>query len=259
MNRIEKLFSSKKQNVLNIYFTAGYPRLNDTAKIIQLLENAGVDMIEIGIPFSDSLADGPVIQDCNEKALHNGMSLKLLFNQLKDIHKSVKIPLILMGSLNPIFQFGIEEFCSKCKKTGVDGVIIPDLPMDEYKTQFRDMYKKYDLNGIFLITPETSEKRIRQIDRISKGFVYAVSSSSTTGVRNEIDRRQEKYFQRISEMHLFNPWLIGFGISNAKTFEQACQYSNGAVIGSAFVKALDEGSGNLENKIGKFINSIIQK
>lgn len=239
MNRIiQKIQQDKK--LLSIYFTAGYPSLNDTSKIIQGLEYAGVDMIEIGLPFSDPLADGPTIQTSSAEALRNGMNTELLFNQLKDIRNVVKIPLIIMGYFNPVLQYGVESFCSKCKEVGIDGLILPDLPLDEYNKDYRSIFEKYGLLNIFLITPQTSEARIREIDEESSGFIYMVSSSSTTGIRQGIKSSQTEYFKRISEMGLKNPQVVGFGISSKETFNAATTYSKGAIIGSAFIKMLKE-------------------
>jgi tryptophan synthase alpha chain len=239
-NRINQLFETKKENILSIYFTAGFPRLNDTVEIIQQLEQNGVDLIEIGIPFSDPTADGPTIQRSSETALKNGMSLKLLFSQLKDIRKSVNIPLILMGYLNPVLQFGVEKFCTACRETGIDGVILPDLPLEEYEEQFQQHFLKNNLHNILLITPQTPESRIRQIDESSDGFIYMVSSASTTGAGKKAEDFNHGYFQRIQQMNLKNPRLIGFGISDHDTFSSACRYAPGAIIGSAFVHALQQ-------------------
>jgi len=241
MNKIDKLFKEKKNHILSIYFTAGFPQLQDTVTIIQELESNGVDMIEVGMPFSDPLADGPTIQHTSEVALKNGMSIKLLFDQLSkaDLKKS-KAATLLMGYLNPVLQYGMEKFCKDASALGIDGVILPDLPMQEYLDEYKPVFEKYGLKNVFLITPQTSEARIRFIDEHSNGFIYMVSSSSTTGAKGEIQNSQEDYFKRIQGMKLKNPTLIGFGISDAKTFEKACEYANGAIIGSAFVKALGE-------------------
>lgn len=255
MNRLDKLFRDKQGNILSVYFTAGYPELNDTAAIIRYLEDYGADLIEIGIPFSDPLADGPVIQQSNDQALRNGMSLRLLFDQLKHIRKKAGIPILLMGYLNPVIQYGIREFCVKSNEIGVDGLILPDLPVDIYIKEYRDLFEKYKLSVAFLITPETSDKRVREIDHISNGFIYMVSSSSTTGIREDIETRQIEYFERIKNLRLRNPRLIGFGISNNSTFKRACEYGNGAIIGSAFIKALS-GKQDLEENIRAFINEI---
>lgn len=255
MNRINQLFQQKKNNILSIYFTAGHPSLSSTVEVIKTLEKSGVDMIEIGMPFSDPLADGPVIQDSSSKALKNGMSIKLLFEQLKDIRKEVNIPLLLMGYINPVYQFGIENFCKKCKEVGIDGVILPDLPLNEYQEQYQPYFEANDLRFTFLITPQTSPERVRMIDSISNGFIYMVSSSSTTGVKGSIADKQVEYFTRIKAMNLKNPLVIGFGISNRETFAHACNYANGAIIGSAFVRMLDE-SKQLAKDIEEFIGGI---
>ena len=254
-NRINQLFEQKKENILSVYFTAGYPNLNNTIEIIQELEKNGVDLIEIGIPFSDPTADGPIIQKSSETALKNGMSLNLLFEQLKTVRKSVNIPLILMGYFNPVFQFGVEQFCQNCAEIGIDGAILPDLPLDEFKLKYKSFFKKNKLHNILLITPQTSIGRIEQIDAASKGFIYMVSSSSTTGVGKKVDDFQQDYFQRIQQMKLRNPRLIGFGISDKETFQNACKYAEGAIIGSAFITALSTKI-NIEESIANFVKSI---
>ena len=238
-NRIQKKLGEDKK-LLSIYFSAGYPNLNDTVSIIQDLEKSGVDMIEIGLPFSDPLADGPTIQKSSTIALKNGMGTDLLFNQLKDIRKTVSIPLIIMGYFNPVFQYGVENFCKKCKEIGVDGLILPDLPLDVYKEEYEPIFKKYNLINIFLITPQTSDARIREIDDASDGFIYMVSSASTTGAKQGLGEEQQAYFERIASMNLKNPQIVGFGISNARTFEQATSTAKGAIIGSAFIKILSQ-------------------
>jgi tryptophan synthase alpha chain len=255
-NRINQLFLDKKNDILSVYFTAGYPKVNDTTAIIRELEKNGANLIEIGMPFSDPVADGPVIQHSSHQALQNGMSIKTLFDQLHGIRQQVKIPLILMGYLNPVLQFGMENFCIKCAETGIDGLIIPDLPLDVYQEEFREVFEKYKLHNILLITPQTSEKRLHEIDEASNGFIYMVSSSSTTGVKNKVSDFHSDYFERIQKMQLKNPRLIGFGISNRETFENACRYAQGAIIGSAFVKAL-EGEATLEEKIAGFVNRLL--
>ena len=237
MNRIQKRLKEDKK-LLSIYFSAGYPALNDTVEIIKKLENSGVDMIEIGLPFSDPLADGPTIQESSTQALKNGMHTELLFEQLKDIRKSVSIPLILMGYFNPMLQYGVEAFCQKCKEIGIDGFIIPDLPADVYHEEYKAIFEKYELLNIFLITPQTSDERIRYIDSISEGFIYMVSSASTTGAQSGFGDVQQNYFKRISDLNLKNPQIVGFGISNKETFLQATTYAKGAIIGSAFIKHL---------------------
>lgn len=238
MNRIDKLFKEKKNNILSVYFTAGYPHLESTPGIIRTLEEAGADMIEIGIPFSDPMADGPVIQKSNETALRNGMSLRLLFDQLKDIRKDVKIPLLLMGYLNPVIQFGIENFCRKCRETGIDGVILPDLPPLIYETEYQPVFNNYNLYNILLVSPQSSPGRISAIDKISRGFLYIVSSSAVTGSGKNFTEDQHSYFRRVNELNLNNPCLIGFGISNHEIFNEACQNARGGIIGSAFVKII---------------------
>ncbi len=238
MNRINKVFN-KKKNLLSIYFTAGFPEINDTLKIIEELDKSQVDMIEIGLPFSDPLADGPTIQKSSEKALSNGMTTNLLFNQLKDLRKISEIPVVIMGYFNPILQYGIEKFCSNCKDVGIDGLIIPDLPADIFKKNYKNIFDKNKLNMMFLITPQTSNDRINLIDDLSKGFIYMVSSYSVTGAKDSFDKYQIEYFKRIKKMNLSNPLLIGFGISNKKTFQSACQNSNGAIIGSAYIKYIE--------------------
>lgn len=255
-NRINQLFEKKTENILSVYFTAGFPHLNDTVQIIQELEKNGVDLIEIGIPFSDPTADGPTIQHSSELALKNGMSLKLLFEQLKDIRKSVEIPLILMGYFNPVLQFGIERFCKKCKETGIDGTILPDLPLDEFEENYKEIFRRNNLHNILLITPQTSEKRIRKIDEASNGFIYMVSSSSTTGAGKKVEDFHQDYFERMKQMNLKNPRLIGFGISDSSTFRNACKYANGAIIGSAFVKSIDKEL-TLEKSISFFVHQIL--
>jgi tryptophan synthase alpha chain len=255
MNRINKLFQQKSGNILSIYFTAGFPSLDTTAFIIKTLTKAGADMIEIGIPFSDPMADGPVIQKSSDKALKNGMKLTLLFQQLQDIRKEVTIPLLMMGYLNPIMQFGIENFCRKCREVGIDGVILPDLPLDVYLEEYKPVFERYGLLVIFLVSPQTDEKRIRLIDKVSHGFIYMVSASSTTGAKKGFSHVQIDYFERIKGMKLRNPKLIGFGISSRETFSIACRYAQGAIIGSAFVKAV-EGAGDLEERIKRFCQRI---
>jgi len=252
MNRInQKLGEDKK--LLSIYFTAGYPSLNDTVSIIQNLEENGIDMIEIGLPFSDPLADGPTIQASSTQALKNGMTSEVLFDQIKDIRKTVSIPLIIMGYFNPIFQYGVEAFCKKCQETGIDGLIIPDLPVNVYHEEYKSIFEKYGLLNVFLITPQTSVDRISFIDSISNGFIYMVSSASVTGAKTGFGDEQTDYFKRISEMKLKNQQIVGFGINNNETFTQATKYAKGAIIGSAFIKHLT--SKGVE-KIDVFVNSI---
>ena len=252
MNRINQKLSEGKK-LLSIYFTAGYPNLEDTAEIIKRLEDSGVDMIEIGLPFSDPLADGPTIQDSSTQALKNGMSTAKLFDQIKSIRETVAIPLIIMGYFNPILQYGVENFCKACRETGIDGLIIPDLPVDVYHEQYKSIFDSFGLINVFLITPQTSEERIRFIDSVSDGFIYMVSSASTTGAKSGFGEAQATYFKRIAAMNLKNPQIVGFGISNYHTFQQATRYAQGAIIGSAFIKHLGK---NGKETIDAFINSI---
>ncbi|MDR3261991.1 MAG: tryptophan synthase subunit alpha [Tannerella sp.] len=240
MNRITQLFETQKEGILSVYFTAGYPAPEQTQAILEALQSQGVNMVEIGIPFSDPMADGPVIQHAATQALRNGMSLRLLFEQLKDIRQTVRIPLILMGYLNPVMQYGFEAFCRSCKAVGVDGMIIPDLPFAEYRAEYKATADKYGLKVIMLITPETSEERIRLIDEHTNGFIYMVSSAATTGAQNAFDEAKQAYFQRINGMRLKNPRLVGFGISNKATLDAAVSNSSGAIIGSKFVQLLGE-------------------
>lgn len=246
MNRINQkiqennLPDGKAGKILSIYFTAGYPALNDTVKIIQDLEKNGVDLIEIGLPFSDPLADGPTIQASSTAALKNGMTTEILFDQLKDIRQSVSIPLIIMGYFNPMLQYGVEAFCKKCQEIGIDGLIIPDLPVDVYHEEYQAIFEKYGLINVFLITPQTSDERIRFIDSVSKGFIYMVSSASVTGAKSGFGQEQQDYFDRIASLSLANPQIVGFGISNSETFQAATKTAKGAIIGSAFIKHLTE-------------------
>jgi tryptophan synthase alpha chain len=256
MNRIDKLFHSKKERVLSIYFTAGFPKLEDTLSIMQAIESAGADIIEVGVPYSDPIADGPTIQDSNQIALDNGMSLKKLFEQLQEMRQSVSLPVVLMGYLNPIIQYGMEAFCKKCQEVGVDGLILPDLPMQQYLDEFKEVFNKYDLRNTFLISPQTSEKRIREIDTHSNGFIYMVSAHSITGARTGISEDQIVYFQRVEAMNLKNPRLIGFGISDSESFTTASKFGNGAIIGSAFIKKIKD-SQDLKSDIESYIQSVI--
>jgi tryptophan synthase alpha chain len=251
-NRInQKMLENKK--LLSIYFTAGYPDINDTVQIIEDLENSGVDMIEIGLPFSDPLADGPTIQESSTAALKNGMNTEKLFEQLKDIRKTVSIPLIIMGYFNPMLQYGVEDFCKKCHEIGIDGIIMPDLPLDVYQAEYETIFKKYGLINVFLITPQTSDERIRQIDAASDGFIYMVSSASVTGSKSGFGNTQTDYFERIAKMNLKNPQIVGFGIKDLETFEAATKNAKGAIIGSAFIKHL---TANGKKEIDSFIKKI---
>ena len=249
MNRINKLFQDSPKNLLSIYFCAGCPTLEGTANVIRTLERNGVHMIEIGIPFSDPMADGIVIQNAATQALRNGMSLRILFEQLRDIRSDVRIPLVFMGYLNPIMQFGFEAFCRKCVECGIDGVIIPDLPFKDYEETYKPITDRYDIRVIMLITPETSEARVREIDRHTDGFIYMVSSAATTGAQKDFDAQKQAYFKKIQDMHLRNPRMVGFGISNKQTFDAACANSSGAIIGSRFVTLLNEYEGDAEKAI----------
>lgn len=255
MNRIEELFSKKKQNVLSVFFTAGFPALNDTGAIALHLQQAGVDLIEIGIPFSDPIADGPVIQQSSKQAIDNGMTVKLLLKQVRELRKQVTIPIILMGYLNPVMQYGMENFFNDASNAGVDGLILPDMPFDEYETIYRQTMEKAGLRNIFLISPTTSEARIRKIDQATDAFIYAVSSTSTTGTKNGFQEDQLQYFQRLKSMNLKNPFLIGFGISNANTFSTACAYGAGAIVGSAFINMLRQ-SQNMQADIQNFVSTL---
>ena len=240
MNKINTLFQKKKREILSVYFTAGFPTINDTEEIILALQNAGIDLVEVGIPFSDPLADGQVIQESSTAALRNGMNLRLLFSQLDSIKDKVHIPLILMGYLNPVMQYGFENFCKDCKKTGISGMIIPDLPFSDYLNEYKPIADRYDLKIIMLITPETSDERIRLIDAHTDGFIYMVSSAATTGVQTQFDGKTLDYFRRIADMNLRNPLLIGFGISNKETLSAAFEHAAGAIIGSRFIRLLAE-------------------
>ncbi len=255
MNRINNLFQTKKQGILSIYFCAGHPTLEGTADTIKTLEKNGVDMIEVGIPFSDPMADGVVIQNAATQSLRNGMSLRLLFSQLHDIRKEVQIPLILMGYLNPIMKFGFENFCTKCVECGIDGIIIPDLPFKDYQEIYKPIADLYDIRIIMLITPETSEERIRFIDEHTDGFIYMVSSAATTGAQKEFNQAKQEYFSRIASMNLHNPRMIGFGISNKQTLESAMKNAAGAIIGSKFVTLYEE-TGNAEKAINKLYEAL---
>lgn len=254
MNRINKKLQDDKK-LLSIYFTAGYPNLDDTETIIINLEKSGADMIEIGLPFSDPLADGPTIQASSTQALHNGMSSEVLFNQLKNIREKVSIPLIIMGYFNPMLQYGVEAFCKKCQDIGIDGLIIPDLPIDVYLEGYQAIFEKYGLLNMFLITPQTSDERIRFVDSVSNGFIYMVSSASTTGAKSGFGNEQAEYFERIAVMNLENPQIVGFGISNNETFTKATKYAKGAIVGSAFIKHL---SNHGVDAMGDFFDTLLK-
>lgn len=241
MNRINQLFAQKKHNVLSIYYTAGFPNLEDTMPIAQSLEDAGVDMLEIGFPYSDPVADGPVLQESSKLALENGMSLQKLFDQLKTLRPQITIPVLLMGYVNPVLQYGVERFCASCAAAGVDGCIIPDLPLKEYQQHYQAIFEKHGLSNIFLVTPNTAEERIREIDHISNGFVYLLSSAATTGKALQVSENTSAYFSRIQGMKLKNPLMVGFGIGDKSTFHAACNHASGAIVGTAFVKTIKEG------------------
>ncbi len=255
MNRIQKVFAEKKNSILNVFYTAGFPTLENTKDIARCLQEAGADIIEIGIPFSDPIADGPVIQESNKVALDNGMTLKMLLQQVKELRETVSLPIILMGYINPIMQYGMEKFCRDAAAAGVDGMILPDMPMDEYLTEYKSIFEAHGLSNTFLISPTTSEKRIHQIDEATEGFIYAVSASSTTGVKKGFDPDQEIYFERLKSLNLRNPFLIGFGISDEQTFHKASEYGAGAIVGSAFITMLKE-SKDLNNDILEFVRKL---
>ncbi len=254
-NRVKDLFGQQRHELLSVFYTAGFPRLEDTPRIAGLLERSGVDMIEIGIPFSDPIADGPVIQESNTIALGNGMTVKKLLEQVREIRKTVKIPIVLMGYLNPVVQYGIESFCRDAANAGVDGLILPDMPAEEYRRAYRKFFDENNLTITFLISPTTSPERIRQIDEATNGFIYAVSSSSTTGAKLSFSKEQEDYFEEIRKMKLKNPFMIGFGISNRETFSLACLHGSGAIVGSAFISLLRT-STDFEKDILKFVTNL---
>ena len=257
MNRITEVFkNTHTNNLLNVYFTAGYPQLNDTTTVLQALQDGGADLVEIGMPYSDPVADGETIQQSNQQALENGMSVKVLFEQLQTARNTVTIPILLMGYLNPVVQFGIENFCKKCQEVGIDGLILPDMPMDVYLDDYKPIFEKYGLLNIFLITPQTSEVRIRQIDDVSEGFIYMVSSASVTGAQSGVSVGMEAYFARVNAMGLKNARLIGFGIKDRTTFQTACQHAKGAIIGSQFIRVLQENADNLPTAIAAFVQSV---
>ncbi len=255
MNRIDTLFQTKNRRVLNVYCTAGYPQLESTVPVMLALQEAGADIIELGMPYSDPIADGPVIQQSNMTALENGISIEKIFNQLQGFRQQVYLPVILMGYMNPVLQYGFEKFCQHAADNAVDGLILPDLPIYEFETEYGPHIRRYGLSFIFLVTPETSEERIRKIDELSTGFIYAVSSSSTTGKDTDISH-QSAYFNRLRAMNLRNPVLVGFGIKDKKTFDSATEFANGAIIGSAYIKAL-EGSHDVPATTKAFIQSIL--
>jgi tryptophan synthase alpha chain len=257
MNRITSLFNNtdNKQGLLNVYFTAGYPALNDTMRVLTALQQGGADLVEIGMPYSDPVADGETIQKSNDQALENGMSVKLLFQQLEGMRETITVPVLLMGYVNPVLQYGMENFCKKCAEIGVDGLILPDMPMDVYLNEYQSLFDAYGLLNIFLVTPQTSEKRIGQIDEVSEGFIYTVSSASVTGSQSGVSDHMESYFNRLNAMNLKNPRLIGFGIKDHETYKKASDYAAGAIIGSAFIRVLMESS-DLESDIIDFVKQV---
>jgi len=253
MNRIQQLFADKKENLLSVFYTAGYPELNDTLRIAEALEKAGADLIEIGIPFSDPIADGPVIQAASKTALDNGMNVGLLLRQVAEVRSKVRIPIILMGYVNPVLQYGMDRFCSEAAAAGADGLILPDLPLDVYTAKYKEIVEAAGLVNIFLISPTTSEARIRKIDEVSSGFIYAVSASSTTGAKTGFGAEQIHYFERLRSLKLRNPLLIGFGISGHDTFSQAGQYAAGAIVGSAYINMLRD-SADIAADTSRFVS-----
>jgi tryptophan synthase alpha chain len=256
MSRISELFKKKNKKVLNVYCTAGFPRLDSTLEVLTALQENGADLIELGMPYSDPLADGPVIQASSTKALENGMTISTLFSQLKAMRPSIGVPVLLMGYMNPVLQYGFEKFCASAAGAGVDGLILPDLPIYEFETEYGPVMKKYGLDFIFLVTPETSEERVRKVDSLSTGFLYAVSSSSTTGKNKEIND-QQAYFERLEKMGLRNPVLVGFGIRDKASFDAACLHANGAIIGTAYIRALENGS-SVAGATREFLNSVLK-
>lgn len=255
MKRIQEQFA-KQEQTLSIYYTAGYPNLGDTVEIAQALQEAGAGMLEIGMPYSDPVADGPVIQQSSKKALDQGMHLKLLFEQLKPLREQVHIPVLLMGYFNVVLQYGVEAFCKSCAEVGIDGCILPDLPFEEYELKYKPYFDAYRINNVFLVTPQTSEARIRQLDAGTEGFVYLISTSATTGGKMQLEGDTEAYFKRLADMQLRNPLMIGFGIRDKAGFQKACSYAKGAIIGSEFVKVLNA-PGDLKQNIKTFIKGIL--
>lgn len=253
MNAIKNIFQTKNSNILSIYFTAGFPNLNDTIAIIKELEKSGVDFIEVGLPYSDPLADGPTIQNSSQKALQNGINLDIVFQQLMSVKETNKTPLILMGYLNQMLKYGEQKFCQKVIECGIDTLILPDLPMVEFENHYKELFDSYGITNVFLITPHTTEERIKKIDEYTESFIYMVASSSITGAKGEISQQQIDYFDRIKRMNLKSNLVIGFGISDHKTYSRACEYANGAIIGSAFINFLEQSS---VLNIDEFVSSI---
>jgi len=257
MNRIVKLFTEKKKDILSIYFTAGFPRLDDTRSILAALQEAGTDLVEIGMPYSDPVADGETIQASNQRALDNGMTVARLFQQLQNFrNEGITLPVILMGYFNPVYQYGVEAFCRKCQELGIDGVILPDLPLDEYLAGYSGIFEQYGLLNIFLITPQTSDERIHQIDNASSGFIYMVSSASVTGAISGVNANMEAYFERVNNLGLRNPRLVGFGIKDRESFERSAKHASGAIIGSQFVRVLEAAENDLEKGIREFVGQV---
>lgn len=260
MNRIVSLFQNFNKNaetpgLLNVYFTAGFPELSDTIRVLRALQDGGADLVEIGMPYSDPVADGETIQQSNDRALENGMSVRILFDQLQGMRETITVPVLLMGYINPVLQYGIEEFCAKCAEVGVDGLILPDMPMDVYLDEYKSVFDAHGLLNIFLVTPQTSEARIRQIDEVSEGFIYTVSSASVTGSKSGVSGDMEAYFEKLDALNLRNPRLIGFGIKDHDTFVKASSHAAGAIIGSAFIRVLQQ-STDLENDIRTFVKEV---
>ena len=255
MNSLQELFKEKDKNLCSVFFTAGFPELNDTTKIINSLEAYNVDFIEVGLPYSDPLADGPTIQHSSQVALNNGINLDVIFDQLKSIKGEVKTPLVLMGYLNQVLKYGEELFCEQCVNCGIETVILPDLPMLEYENHYKELFAKYGISNVFLITPQTSDERILKIDSLTETFIYVVASASITGAKGDISQGQIDYFERIKAMNLKSTLIVGFGISSKSTFNAVCEYANGAIIGSAFIRFLESKG---VNKIDEFIESILK-
>ncbi len=258
MNRLTELFQRKTADVLNVYFTAGFPQLNDTVPILKALQDAGADLVEIGMPYSDPVADGETIQRSNQQALENGMTVATLFGQLKNIRQQgITVPILLMGYLNPVVQFGVEKFCQQCQETGVDGVILPDLPLDVYERQYRPLFAQYGLKVVFLVTPQTSAARVRQLDALADGFIYLVAAAGTTGAQTDMNADVDAYLSRTKALGLRNPTLVGFGISDAASFRAASRHTTGAIIGSAFIRLLQSTpAGEREAAIRKFVRGV---
>ncbi len=256
MSRLKEIFTIKRKNVLNIYCTAGYPQLNSTLEVMKALQDNGADIIELGMPYSDPLADGPVIQQSSAIALANGMTIVKLFEQLKDFRNDIHVPVILMGYMNPVLQYGFEKFCADAASVGIDGLILPDLPEFEFETMYGAIIKKYGLDFIFLLTPETSDERVKKLDNLSSGFLYAVSSSSTTGTLSKNNNSISSYLQRLQSMQLKNPLLVGFGIKDKQSFETACLHAQGAIIGSAYIKAIGTAK-DLNHATQTFLSGIL--